>query len=191
MSNNTTRFVSAAVLALGALASVGCATTQTFKERRADRQLQRKVGRAMLTNADVRRHRVDVDAVDGTVFLRGEVPTEAMKEAATRVALATDGVVEVENQLMGIRKPAVPGIDGEPDTWVTTRIKSQLATNDDTIARNIDVDTVDGVVFLGGVVTDARAKQAAEQIAAGTYRVDRVVNNLVLNSERARLAKVE
>ncbi|MBU9616254.1 BON domain-containing protein [Burkholderia multivorans] len=38
------------------------------------------------------------------------------------------------------------------DTWITTKVKSELATTDGVKSMDIDVKTVDGVVTLTGVL---------------------------------------
>lgn len=48
------------------------------------------------------------------------------------------------------------------DTWITTKVKTELLANRDVSGLEIDVDTVDGVVHLSGEVdTQAEADTAA------------------------------
>ena len=47
------------------------------------------------------------------------------------------------------------------DTWITTKVKSELATTDGVKSMDIDVKTVDGVVTLTGTLaTDVAVKKA-------------------------------
>lgn len=61
------------------------------------------------------------------------------------------------------------------DTWITTKVKSELATTDGVKSMDIDVKTVNGVVTLIGVLaTDIAVKKAvaAAQSVKGVKRVD-------------------
>jgi len=68
------------------------------------------------------------------------------------------------------------------DASITAAIKAKFAADDDVAAHNIDVDTVNGVVTLTGVVDSAAEKAEAGQIAADTDGVRRVTNNLQIKS---------
>ena len=61
------------------------------------------------------------------------------------------------------------------DTWITTKVKSELATTEGVKSTDISVKTVDGVVTLVGVLNSSmavdKAVAAAESIK-GVKRVD-------------------
>ncbi|MEO7757450.1 MAG: BON domain-containing protein [Dokdonella sp.] len=61
------------------------------------------------------------------------------------------------------------------DTWITTKVKSELATTDGVKSMDISVKTVDGLVTLTGVVaTDTAVKKAvaAAESVKGVKKVD-------------------
>lgn len=61
------------------------------------------------------------------------------------------------------------------DTWITTKVKSELATTDGVKSMDISVKTIDGVVTLTGVLqTDIAVKKAmaAAQSVKGVKKVD-------------------
>jgi hyperosmotically inducible protein len=61
------------------------------------------------------------------------------------------------------------------DTWITTKVKSELATTDGVKSMDISVKTVDGTVTLTGVVaTDIAVKKAVAVAKAvkGVKQVD-------------------
>ncbi len=60
------------------------------------------------------------------------------------------------------------------DAWITTKVKSQLIADDLVKARNIDVDTVDGVVKLNGMVFSNAERSRAVSITKATKGVKRV-----------------
>lgn len=61
------------------------------------------------------------------------------------------------------------------DTWITTKVKSELATTDGVKSMDVEVKTVDGVVTLTGVLaTDIAVRKAvaAAESVKGVKRVD-------------------
>jgi len=66
------------------------------------------------------------------------------------------------------------------DAWIHTKITTKLIGNSETPARKVNVDVVDGVVTLRGVVETSTAKEEAERVAKTTDGVKRVRNLLKL-----------
>ena len=64
------------------------------------------------------------------------------------------------------------------DTAITTKVKAELAKDRDTKAKDIHVETKNGVVHLNGAVTSMAEKDKAEQDARGIKGVLDVSNNL-------------
>ncbi len=61
------------------------------------------------------------------------------------------------------------------DTWITTKVKAELATTDGVKSTDIDVKTINGVVTLTGVLsTDLAVKKAvaAAESIQGVRKVD-------------------
>jgi hyperosmotically inducible protein len=61
------------------------------------------------------------------------------------------------------------------DTWITTKVKSELATTDGVKSMDIGVKTIDGVVTLTGVLaSDIAVKKAvaAAESVKGVKKVD-------------------
>jgi osmotically-inducible protein OsmY len=68
------------------------------------------------------------------------------------------------------------------DAAITAAVKSKMVANSDVQARNIDVNTENGVVYLLGKVGSVREKSDAERIARETDGVISVVNHLQVGS---------
>jgi hyperosmotically inducible protein len=69
------------------------------------------------------------------------------------------------------------------DSAITAKIKSRLATDSDTSAIRISVETKDGVVTLTGNVPNDTEKTKAETLAKNTDGVKRVQNEIKVNPE--------
>jgi hyperosmotically inducible protein len=60
------------------------------------------------------------------------------------------------------------------DTWITTKVKSELMTTSDVKSMNVDVKTVNGVVTLTGSLANELAVQKAVTAAKGVKGVKSV-----------------
>lgn len=67
------------------------------------------------------------------------------------------------------------------DSAVTAKVKSKLATNSETSAIKIGVETNAGVVTLSGTVPTDAEKNKAEQIAKNTNGVKSITNKIVVD----------
>ncbi len=97
--------------------------------------------------------------------------------AATAVglALATGGAFAADEA-----KSAQP----MTDSMITTKVKAELAKDRDTKAKDIHVDTKNGVVMLHGAVTSMAEKDKAEQDTRAIKGVVDVTNNLKVASAK-------
>jgi osmotically-inducible protein OsmY len=64
------------------------------------------------------------------------------------------------------------------DAWIHTKTTSKLIGDNDTPARKINIDVVDGFVTLRGEVSTSIAKDEADRVAKETEGVQRVRNLL-------------
>ena len=60
------------------------------------------------------------------------------------------------------------------DTWITTKVKAELATADGVKSTRVSVETNDGVVTLTGVLPTQTAVQKAETVARAVKGVKKV-----------------
>src|SRR5262245_46894393 len=70
------------------------------------------------------------------------------------------------------------------DTAITTKVKAELAKDRDTKAKDIHVETKNGVVHLNGAVGSMAEKDKAEADARGIKGVLDVSNNLKVASAK-------
>lgn len=64
------------------------------------------------------------------------------------------------------------------DSYITTKVKAELAADHDTKARDIHVATVDGIVTLRGIARSDAEKDRAEQDAMRVKGVREVHNHI-------------
>lgn len=115
---------------------------------------------------------IEVTAKQGAVVLSGLVPDPATRAAAVAVAKRTRGVQRVVDQIRV--QPFVPRFDAD----ITADVVSAITVNANTNPAQIDVQTVDGVVYLHGTVPDPTIRQMVDSIARSIEGVRDVVDDL-------------
>ncbi|MNM90536.1 Osmotically-inducible protein Y precursor [compost metagenome] len=137
--------------------------------------------------------RIDVE-VDGTrARLSGEVENEVERQLAERVALATRGIEQVDNQLKVnaqlVERPLALRAYAQrvEDATLAAVIQARLLWSRTTEKAPIEVHSSEGVVTLRGRVDSAEAKELAGVLARTTEGVQ-LVNNLV-SLDTAAMAK--
>ena len=116
--------------------------------------------------------RTNVISFNRVVLLVGQLPSEAIKDEIGLLALGTENVRTVQNEI------AIAGtssfVSRSSDALLTSKVKSRLLNNDEVGANHVKVVTNNDTVYLMGLVTRAEA-DAATQTAATTSGVQRVV----------------
>uniref|UniRef100_UPI00057857AF division/outer membrane stress-associated lipid-binding lipoprotein n=2 Tax=Yersinia pestis TaxID=632 RepID=UPI00057857AF len=137
-----------------------------------DGTLEARVVNALSKDKEIKSQtRFVVTAYQGKVLLTGQTPSAELSNRAKQIASGVDGVTEVYNE-MRLGKP-VDLSTASMDTWITTKVRSQLLTSDSVKSSNVKVTTENGEVFLLGLVTQQEAQSAA-QIASKVSGVKHV-----------------
>jgi hyperosmotically inducible periplasmic protein len=71
------------------------------------------------------------------------------------------------------------------DLTITTSIKARLVADKISNFTRIDVDTVNAIVSLNGLVESEHEKRRAEDIASLVDGVDKIINNLQVQNRSA------
>lgn len=161
-----------------------CSSTQTVGEQVDDAVITSKVKAKLTANPEINPFRVDVDTINGVVYLRGIVPSKATSSEALKHARDTAGVKFVVNDLVVGEYTAQ---DQLSDSRIASKVKVKLAADPDINPFDIDVDSRLGVVTLNGLVKTAGQKREAEAIARGTDGVRQVRNQIRVESGIAGL----
>jgi len=82
--------------------------------------------------------------------------------------------------LLGCSSSMVPQGTQHTDSGITSVVQASLESNDKVKARQVDVQTREGVVYLTGVVDTESARQEAARVAWRTEGVTGVVNGLTV-----------
>lgn len=153
--------VAAAVVGTAAVGTKAATDPRTVGTQVDDGTLELRVNSALAKDAQIKKEaRINVTAYQGKVLLVGQAPNSDLSSRAKQIAMGVDGATEVFNE---IRQGSPIGLGtASNDTWITTKVRSQLLASDQVKSSNVKVTTENGEVFLMGLVTDTEAKAAAD-----------------------------
>lgn len=151
----------AVVIGSAAVATKSATDARTVGTQVDDGTLELRVANALATDKQIKQQtHINETAYQGKVLLTGQAPSRALAERARQKVAKVDGVVEVYNEIR-IGSNVTLGTSSS-DTWITTKIRSQLLGSDRVKSSSLKVTTENGEVFLMGLVTDSEGQAAAE-----------------------------
>lgn len=137
-----------------------------------DGTLEARVESALSKDQQLKKEaRVVATAYQGKVLLTGQSPNADLTARAKQIAMGVEGTTEVYNEIR--QGTPVSLSTASSDTWITTKVRSQLLTSDTVKSSNVKVTTENGEVFLLGLVTQQEGQSAA-QIASQVSGVKHV-----------------
>ncbi|HIF6627152.1 periplasmic or secreted lipoprotein [Acinetobacter baumannii] len=163
--------LSSALLLQGCIAGVvvgsAAVATKTATDPRSvgtqvdDGTLEARVESALSKDQQLKKEaRVVATAYQGKVLLTGQSPNADLTARAKQIAMGVEGTTEVYNEIR--QGTPVSLSTASSDTWITTKVRSQLLTSDTVKSSNVKVTTENGEVFLLGLVTQQEGQSAAQ-----------------------------
>ncbi len=171
-------YLHSVLLSLGLAA--GVAVTLPAMAAPGDHAITDRVKASLSSDSQLQDAHIRVRTEEGVVTLRGNVGTDEQRRDAERIARNIDGVQSVDNDI------SVSADEGEghqavaraervgSDSWITTKVKSELVSNEGTHGFDVHVTTERGVVMLSGRVPDRHDLDRVRDVAAGVQGVRRV-----------------
>ena len=175
-----TRFLAIAALTVAVSGcALGSAALKSGDEKTVVRTLQdtnaaRAVRARMLRAHGFELGGVDVEAAEGVVVLSGRVPRQEDRIEAERIAWSAQHITEVGNELRVGESESF--VRNAKDGLLEKSVRTRLIADGDVRARNLNVETHEGTVFLLGVVRDAEELAEATRIASTTRGAREVVS---------------
>ena len=115
----------------------------------------------------------DVISHNGVVLLVGQVESKTLKNRATKIASkASSKVRRIHNELEVAGRTSL--ISRTNDTWIDTKVRTLLYTNDDVPSDQVRVIAENGAVYLMGLISQAEGDNAAN-LARNISGVTKVV----------------
>ena len=117
---------------------------------------------------------LNINVYEGRVLLTGAAPTPESKAQAAEIAGRVPGVRAVYDEIE-MTTPETAWADAQ-DTWINSRLRTELAFNRDIRSVNYTIETVNGSVYLIGSARSQAELDTATNIARNITDVKRVVS---------------
>lgn len=140
----------------------------------SDSAITTKVKANFLGDDRLKGSHIKVTTTNGVVTLTGSATGSDSKAAAEDIAKNVDGVKSVDDELTGgssngsMHKAVAQTERVGSDSWITTKVKSEIMADSVSKGFKVSVKTVNGVVMLSGVLPNddavAHVKDLAEKV---------------------------
>ena len=165
-------------------------------ETLADGWLTTRIQAQYFADDQVKARYIDVNSKDGVVTVKGFVESPAAHERALQIARNTTGVKQVNDQILigqspkafeaaqrpvataGELPPPAAGTATVDDDRLSNAIQASFFLDPAVKARQIQVETHNGVVTLNGAVASETERAQALVLARNVQGVQRVEDNL-------------
>ena len=140
-----------------------------------DQGIEFKASYALFNNKEIYdQSHINVTSYNGIVLVTGETPSESLKQQVTDEIRKLPRVRRIHNELAIAAPSALPSRSS--DSWITSKIKAKMTTDENTDPFHVKVVTERGVVYLMGMVSHAEADQAVNIVknSAGVQRVVKI-----------------
>ena len=127
---------------------------------------------------------IQVEVLDGRIFLSGKVNEPEEKIKITKLAWETKGVREVKNAI------TIKGTSNfkqtAKDILITSQLRTALIFNKKTKARNYTLETINKKIYIFGIAMDEEEKKEVLLEAEKIYDVEKVIPSIYLVRELSR-----
>ena len=127
---------------------------------------------------------IQVEVLDGRIFLSGKVNEPEEKIKITKLAWETKGVREVKNAIT--IKGSSNFKQTAKDILITSQLRTALIFNKKTKARNYTLETINKKIYIFGIAMNNEEKKEVLSEAEKIYDVEKVVPSIYLVTELSR-----
>ncbi len=127
---------------------------------------------------------IQVEVLDGRIFLAGKVDEPEEKIKITKLAWETKGAREVKNAI------TIKGNSNfkstAKDILITSQLRTSLILNKSTKSRNYTIETINKKIYIFGIAMDEDEKKEVIDEANKIYDVEDVIPSIYLATELSR-----
>lgn len=171
--------------AVGGAAAVGVAASKEkgLSGSASDTVLAAEINHHLLQHDEALFRKVNLSLSEGRVLMTGVVPTQELRDTATRLAWKADGVREVINEL---QVGDADAFDFGRDVWFANKLRTTLLFDKEVRNINYQVDAVNGVIYLIGLARDQAELDRVLNHARNIDGVKKVVSYVMLRDDPRR-----
>ena len=127
---------------------------------------------------------IQVEVLDGRIFLSGKVDDPEEKIKITKLEWETKGVREVKNAI------TIKGNSNfkstAKDILITSQLRTALILNKITKSRNYTLETINRKIYIFGIAMDDDEKKEVISEANKIYDVEEIIPSIYLANELSR-----
>lgn len=127
---------------------------------------------------------LQVEVIDGRIFLSGKVNSPEEKVKVTKIAWETKGVRSVKNAIDIKGNSNFKSTAG--DILITSQLRSALIFNKKTKSRNYTLETINKNIYIFGIAETEEEKKEVIKEANKIFNVKKVIPSIYLVSELSR-----
>ena len=127
---------------------------------------------------------IQVEVLDGRIFLSGKVDEPEEKIRITKLAWETKGVREVKNAIT--IKGNTNFKSTAKDILITSQLRTALILNKITKSRNYTLETINKKIYIFGIAMDDKEKKEVLLEANKIYDVEKIIPSIYLANELSR-----
>ena len=127
---------------------------------------------------------IQVEVLDGRIFLTGKVDEPEEKIKITKMAWETKGVRSVKNAIQ-IRGQTNFKSNAK-DILITTQLRTALIFNKKTKSRNYTLETINKNIYIFGIAFDEDEKKEVIDESGKIFDVNKIIPTIYLVAELSR-----
>lgn len=134
----------------------------------SDTGITAKVKSKLMGDKRLKKSDISVTTTNGVVTLEGTATSSKAKATAGKLAKSVKGVKSVDNNLNTPEssKAGTKTKQAVSDSWITTKVKSEILADSVSKGFDVNVKTTDGVVVLKGSLANQDAIDHVKDVAA-------------------------
>ncbi len=167
--------VATAIVGGGAAVGSAAHDERSVGEHFDDVGIASKIDALLIAEKDMPSRWVSVEVIEGEVLLTGYLPSREHINRATYICRNVKGVKSVKSELH-IGSPSTGSIF--TDSWITTKVKTSLLNDKVVSGFGIHVETVNGKVYLQGIVKSSAERYRAKEVTRSVSGVTAVIDLL-------------
>lgn len=147
----------------------------------SDTEIRTRINAKWLSHDQKLNEMIELQVREGRVLLTGAVDNAMRQIDAVRLAWEVPGVKEVIDETKVGSDYSLGSY--AKDTWLTTKVKTELLFQENVQSLNYNVKTVDGTVYLLGIAQNQDEINTAVTKASGVGGVNKVVSYMRVKSQ--------
>lgn len=170
---------------VGAGATVGVAA---YQERGVegvarDTKLATQIRASYLEADSTLATNIGIEVYERRALLTGLIETEGLRARAVKLAWGVDGVKDVINEIQIRNEEGI--VEFAYDSWISAQLQTKITFDEDILAINYSIETVNAVIYLIGIAQDQAELDRVLAHARGIDRVRRVISHVRIKGSGA------